>query len=232
MLNLEVCGIYEIRNNINNKFYIGSSINIKNRWRAHRSLLNRGIHPNIHLQFAWTRYGAENFSLNVLFECKSKQLLEKEQQILNDTKCTNRKIGYNVALEAIAPMMGRCHTEKSKQRMSEVKMGRHNSFFGKKHSRKTKNKIAQKKLGRKLAPEHRKKVLLTAYRPGEENHNAKLTAENVFKLRKDAEDFYAKHGNMRGFYVLAHKEYNVHKSTLQKVVKKETWKSIRRNTND
>ncbi len=32
------CGIYLIRNKINNKVYIGLSVNIEERWQHHRSL--------------------------------------------------------------------------------------------------------------------------------------------------------------------------------------------------
>lgn len=39
-------GIYEICNTVNGKRYIGSSVRIKERWRAHRSALDGGKHEN------------------------------------------------------------------------------------------------------------------------------------------------------------------------------------------
>lgn len=48
-------GVYQILNCQNGKSYIGSSVNIQQRWSAHRSLLNKGQHPNIHFQRSWKR---------------------------------------------------------------------------------------------------------------------------------------------------------------------------------
>lgn len=39
-------GIYEIRNAVNGKRYVGSSVRIKKRWRDHRSALNGRKHEN------------------------------------------------------------------------------------------------------------------------------------------------------------------------------------------
>lgn len=42
----KIWGIYEIRNLVNNKVYIGSSINVKARLYEHSRLLNIGKHEN------------------------------------------------------------------------------------------------------------------------------------------------------------------------------------------
>ena len=42
-------GIYKIVNSINNKIYVGSAKNIKKRWSAHKSDLNKNKHHNKHL---------------------------------------------------------------------------------------------------------------------------------------------------------------------------------------
>ena len=57
------CGIYRILNTINNKFYIGSSVNLRKRLYEHRRLLRLGKHENYHLQNAFTKYGEENFQV-------------------------------------------------------------------------------------------------------------------------------------------------------------------------
>jgi group I intron endonuclease len=59
-------GIYEIVNIVNNKRYIGSSINIRNRKNAHYNTLRKNKHPNPHLQKAFNKYGESNFCFNVL----------------------------------------------------------------------------------------------------------------------------------------------------------------------
>ena len=51
-----ICGIYSIRNKINGKKYIGSSVDIYRRWGVHLRNLVRHRHPNEHLQRAWDQY--------------------------------------------------------------------------------------------------------------------------------------------------------------------------------
>ena len=57
-------GIYLIRNKINNKVYIGQSIDIEGRWKDHKV---RKDESAIHL--AIQKYGVENFEFEVLQEC-------------------------------------------------------------------------------------------------------------------------------------------------------------------
>lgn len=50
-----ISGIYKITNLVNNKVYIGQSVNIRKRWNQHVLELNKNIHPNIYLQSAWNK---------------------------------------------------------------------------------------------------------------------------------------------------------------------------------
>jgi len=59
-------GIYCIKNIINNKIYIGSSINIENRFKQHLSDLRNNNHHNSHLQFSYNKHGENNFVFYVL----------------------------------------------------------------------------------------------------------------------------------------------------------------------
>lgn len=56
-------GIYKITNLINNKFYIGSSSDLKKRLYEHRRELNLGVQANKHLQSAWNKYGKKTLNL-------------------------------------------------------------------------------------------------------------------------------------------------------------------------
>lgn len=81
-----VPGIYKITNTTNNKFYIGSSINITKRWWAHRKNLRLQTHCNSHLQSAWNKYGEEVFLFEVVEEMTKKtmeEVLSKEQEWLD-----------------------------------------------------------------------------------------------------------------------------------------------------
>jgi hypothetical protein len=63
-----VSGIYQIRNRHTGRVYIGKSKNIHDRWLAHRSALERGLHINSDLQGDWEIYGAHTFEFTVLEE--------------------------------------------------------------------------------------------------------------------------------------------------------------------
>lgn len=76
-------GIYRITNIINNKVYIGQSINIEDRFAHHRSSLSHNRHENEHLQRSWNKYGAQHFMFEVLEECSEEELDSKERYYIN-----------------------------------------------------------------------------------------------------------------------------------------------------
>lgn len=63
---LEQCGIYVIRNLINNYIYIGSSIMLYKRYREHLTKLIHNKHHNKILQRSWNKYGSEGFVFEVV----------------------------------------------------------------------------------------------------------------------------------------------------------------------
>ena len=69
-------GIYCITNLINNKRYIGQSLNIEKRWKDHKS--NYLNCTNSSLYAAIRKYGINNFKFEVLEECKIEELNDKE----------------------------------------------------------------------------------------------------------------------------------------------------------
>jgi group I intron endonuclease len=79
-------GIYQIRNIENNKVYIGSSMDVKIRWNAHKNTLNRNSHHSSKLQKDWNEYGEEAFVFEILEEIKEEtkeELLAIEQEYIN-----------------------------------------------------------------------------------------------------------------------------------------------------
>ena len=62
----KVAGVYTITNNVNNKVYIGETVNLGNRFSDHISDLIHGIHCNKNLQKDFTLYGIHNFSFRIL----------------------------------------------------------------------------------------------------------------------------------------------------------------------
>lgn len=83
----DLCGIYYIKNKINNKIYIGSSIKVKARWGCHKSALRKNKHHCIHLQRGWIKYGENNFEFLLIEQCNKdiaeKELIAKEQAYLD-----------------------------------------------------------------------------------------------------------------------------------------------------
>ena len=60
-------GVYLIRNNVNQKIYIGSTSNsFRERWRYHENHLRINKHGNTYLQNAWNKYGEDAFIFLVL----------------------------------------------------------------------------------------------------------------------------------------------------------------------
>jgi group I intron endonuclease len=59
-------GIYKITNTINNKMYIGETLDIEKRWSDHKRQLNNYTHKNKMLQSEWKQYGGENFKFEAI----------------------------------------------------------------------------------------------------------------------------------------------------------------------
>jgi group I intron endonuclease len=88
--------IYKILNKIDNKFYIGSTCNIKKRWKQHINSLHQGKHHSIYLQRAWDKYGEINFIFSIIGSCSKKEAKEYEQYFLDTYKSYDYNIGYNM----------------------------------------------------------------------------------------------------------------------------------------
>lgn len=92
----KICGIYCIKNKVDNKVYIGQSININNRLANHKSDLKHNRHHNTYLQHAYNKYGVENFEFSIICECDMKELDKLEKYyILEVYNSVDRNNGYN-----------------------------------------------------------------------------------------------------------------------------------------
>lgn len=72
-------GIYEIRNLVNGKRYVGSALNFAHRWGKHLSQLRRGCHHSKHLQSSWDKHGQDAFEFRPLIICARSHLITYEQ---------------------------------------------------------------------------------------------------------------------------------------------------------
>lgn len=67
-------GVYQLKNNINGKLLVGSSMNLPGIFNRHRFQLNASAHSNKVLQEDWNVHSATAFSFDVLETLKSEEL--------------------------------------------------------------------------------------------------------------------------------------------------------------
>lgn len=73
-------GIYKITNTINNKCYIGQSVNIEHRWIEHKSAARNYSQKNSSALYnAINKYGIENFKFEIIEETSIEKLDEREK---------------------------------------------------------------------------------------------------------------------------------------------------------
>jgi group I intron endonuclease len=176
-------GIYKIINVVNNKFYVGSTVNMSRRRARHFSELRNNRHNNKYLQAAWNKYGEKAFIFVIVNELdKGADILAAENVWLKEH--VGKDYCYNLGTDATAPHLGLCgelsnswgykHTEEAKARISkaskervqteEEKAKRRKSMQGHIVSKDTKDKISATLSGQgnywygKKRPEHGDKV--------------------------------------------------------------------------
>ena len=166
-------GVYKITNQANDKMYVGSAIDLMNRWYKHKSQLNKNKHHSIKLQRAWNKYGVDNFKFEIIEECDKEKLIEIEQYYIDlyDSYCN----GYNSNPTA-RNMLGFKHSEESKIKMSE-------SAKGKQLSDETKERLRSMNIGRKRSKEFRLKISKT-HKGRKNTDETKKKMSESFKGRK------------------------------------------------
>lgn len=107
-------GIYKFTNKINNKSYIGQSVNIANRVHDHyyRAFYNYPSNKEYEKAFyrALRKYGKENFIFEILEECSKKELNTREQYWIQYFDSYNN--GYNETIggdQDVIPRSGENH---------------------------------------------------------------------------------------------------------------------------
>lgn len=123
-------GIYKITCLCNNKFYIGSSVELEYRIRTHLRLLRKNKHRNKHLQAAYNKYRENNFTVECIEACPvtttQNEVVLLEQKYLDNLTPWNNNIGFNMSEKAYCPpsRKGAKLTEEHKQKVSLANKGR------------------------------------------------------------------------------------------------------------
>ena len=143
-----ISGLYEIRNLVTDKIYIGSAVDIDSRIKSHKSLLCRNKHYNKKVQNSWVKYGEENFSFKKILVCSKKNLIFYEQLYLDLYSCVDQ--GFNISRIAGSPL-GVKHSAVTNNRKG--RKGQKHPQYGKPLLKSTKDKISETLKGRRLPEE-------------------------------------------------------------------------------
>lgn len=202
--------IYKIINLINNKVYIGSSINLEIRLKNHKAKLRNNHHSNQYLQRSWDKYGENNFKFEIIEECKKEEIINKEQYWIDYYKSYDENNGYNLSPTA-GNILNYKMNEEQKNKISKALMGH-------KLSEETKQKISKTRKERKYKISKKHLELLKKLN-SENNPNAKLKKEDVIKIRQlYKSDNYT--------YKELSDLYNVTCSCIKHIIYNRTWKNL------
>lgn len=153
-------GIYRIVHTPSGREYIGSAVSLKDRAWNHKYYLSIGRHHSRHLQRAYSKYGQDQFSFEVIEIVPLVGLLiEKEQHYID-----LRNPDFNICRVA-GSHLGCVRTSQTRRRIKEslLKIRHHLSQakLGKKKSIETRRRMSaaqignKKALGKKATPEAR-----------------------------------------------------------------------------
>ena len=91
-------GIYQILCVPTGKVYIGSAVNLRQRWHDHYTRMRARTHNNEHIQRAWDKYGERAFVFSIVeMVMFPEYLLDREQHWMDETQCYDRSKGFNLA---------------------------------------------------------------------------------------------------------------------------------------
>ena len=222
-----LCGIYKITNNINDKVYIGQSINIKVRWKDHVNSLRRGDSRCTLLQRAWNKYGEENFTFEILELCSEDELDDIEIKYISFYDSCNN--GYNIESggnkkkrlsdetkqKLREAHLGKKMSDETLQKMSESRIGEKNPMYGKTHSPEARKKISETHKGKPGRPctEYQKECARQA------NLGKHLSDETRNKISEATKGRVAHNKNQRSVYCIELKRMFENPSTASKELK-------------
>lgn len=164
-------GIYRIHNKINDKNYIGQSVNVSGRLNDHK----RGVKSSKYLQNSIKKYGIDNFEFLIIEYCPIDNLNDRERYWINYYDSMNK--GYNRTsggestsgftmseesnIRKSRSLKGRIFNEDTRKKMSESAKGKrlsidtkrklsdafsgsNNPYYGKTHSPEIREKISNR----------------------------------------------------------------------------------------
>jgi len=154
-IKMKVPVIYRIRNVVNQKFYVGSTGNKRERFRTHRNKLRSSKHHCAHLQAAWNKYGEDCFVFEVVEVVSSIDELQKAEDVwlsewVGNENCYNHGLRSGAPWRGVAkelhPNFGRVMSEDQKGVLRKARLAQPDPRIGKKHTEETKQRISTAKM--------------------------------------------------------------------------------------
>lgn len=208
-----ICGIYKLYFDSDNRFYIGSTNDLQERLQAHTRAINKQKHFNRYFQRLCLKLGVENLKYEILAKCPQEYLLNMEQWFIDKLKPelnlaktvgrppANRKRGYKMSEEA-------------KQNISKAKTGQKIDRSNYTHSEETLNKISQSLKGRVITEEWRQKMRDAKTNGGK---YSKLNTEQVKEIKSLV-------GTKRDKEIS--ELFNCSRATINQIKNNKIWKEI------
>jgi group I intron endonuclease len=162
---MKISGIYQIQSKHKpERIYIGSAINISERWRLHLLHLKRNTHHSKKLQNHFNKYGECDLLFSIILGCDKIDLLKTEQYFLdsynpffNIAKIAGSCLGIKRPGRT-SPNKGKTFNEEWRKHMKENSGTRGIEPFnkGKQLSIETKKKISESHMGKSSAAKGKK----------------------------------------------------------------------------
>lgn len=113
--------LYIITNIINNKKYVGQTINPSKRWIDHKVKSKKPIQ---YISRAIAKYGKENFLFDIVVVCKTQEAADElEDCLMNQYNSRDKNFGYNIKPGG-AVATGWHHSEETKNKISKSEKGK------------------------------------------------------------------------------------------------------------
>lgn len=193
--------LYKITNIIDQKVYIGQSVNPKNRWGRHKCDA-RLKKSKSHLSSALRRYGFDNFLFEIIVQARSLEDIDDlEIACIQQYQSSNKEHGYNISLGGNGKRMV---SEETKKKISLFRTG-------KKASRETIKRMSQSMAGKNKGI---KNGMFGT--PSEHTTCAKLTISQAYEIRKE----YASGST---FSTKLAKKYGVSKKSILNILHNKTY---------
>ena len=105
-------GVYLITNTVTGKIYVGSSVCVDERWRHHKSRLERGIHHSPQLQKDYDAHGKDTFTF---------KMFRESQADLEELRLQEIEVIKKLILEGVV-LYNKAHNEQNKKRKRVVQI--------------------------------------------------------------------------------------------------------------